>query len=566
MPRSRSSGTAPGPGRRSPEGLGTLRTGTPLAWAPTNTRSARRGEGRGRGGRGGEGRLPSGRQKIRRRLCHRDPCPPAATELGVTFPPNALPVQTHTNTPIPCAAASRGGDWGGAIGLGDKGAGFPSRPEVVLRRNASHPLETQGHPPPPHPPPPPPPGRVSSRLSRWKGAEAREAGAFLEKKWVGLSGKASPTPEGEDPGTGRENTVLPGAFRTQLEVVPGPVTVVTGVAVCQGTEGRALSFHRLKRPIFRSTMESSSKGRLTQVTQLWNLLDDLAESDPESYKKFIQQQLKEGKELCAAPEPQLCLQSRILKPKEKVLFINLCQWKRIPAPQSATHPVLISVGKPEDMSETSDVYTVISVAYNPDVLQAAEKDQVKKDQLIRMAMKCIEEKFQFTLSHSYSITKFRIKGSIERMKQNLMGMQAHPTDLREKMRKELTFEEISSTLSNPDHFQLLLPKGEVSSKKRCLIEEISSTEIQVEMKEPTYELKIVADQKEKPQKIEIKVELPGINSVSLCDLSVSEDDLLIEVSEKYRLHLNLPESVNTEMTTAKFIKEKATLIITMPLV
>ncbi|KAM8954530.1 PIH1 domain-containing protein 2 isoform 2-T3 [Lycaon pictus] len=290
-------------------------------------------------------------------------------------------------------------------------------------------------------------------------------------------------------------------------------------------------------------MESSSKGRLTQVTQLWNLLDDLAESDPESYKKFIQQQLKEGKELCAAPEPQLCLQSRILKPKEKVLFINLCQWKRIPAPQSATHPVLISVGKPEDMSETSDVYTVISVAYNPDVLQAAEKDQVKKDQLIRMAMKCIEEKFQFTLSHSYSITKFRIKGSIERMKQNLMGMQAHPTDLREKMRK-----------------------GEVSSKKRCLIEEISSTEIQVEMKEPTYELKIVADQKEKPQKIEIKVELPGINSVSLCDLSVSEDDLLIEVSEKYRLHLNLPESVNTEMTTAKFIKEKATLIITMPLV
>uniref|UniRef100_G1LBM9 PIH1 domain-containing protein 2 n=1 Tax=Ailuropoda melanoleuca TaxID=9646 RepID=G1LBM9_AILME len=290
-------------------------------------------------------------------------------------------------------------------------------------------------------------------------------------------------------------------------------------------------------------MESSSKGLLTQVTQFWNLLDDLAESNPESYEKFIQQQLKEGKQLCAAPEPQMCLQTRILKPEEKVLFINLCQWKRIPAPQSTTHPVPLSVGRPEDMSETSDVYTVIDVAYNPDVLQAAEKDQVKKDQLIRMAMKCIEEQFQFTLSHFYSITKFRIKGSIQRMKQNLMGMQADPTNLREKMRK-----------------------GEVSSKTRCLIEEISSTEIQVEMKEPAYELKIVADQNEKPLEIEIKVELPGINSVSLCELSVSEDDLLIEVSEKYRLHLNLPESVDTEMTTAKFIKEKATLIITMPLV
>ncbi|KAG8519045.1 PIH1 domain-containing protein 2 [Galemys pyrenaicus] len=167
-------------------------------------------------------------------------------------------------------------------------------------------------------------------------------------------------------------------------------------------------------------METSSKGLLTQVTQFWNLLDDLAESNPESYEKFIQQQLKEGKHLCAAPEPQLCIQTRIL--------------------------------------------------------------------------------------------------------------------------------------------------DQVSGKAGSLIEEISSTEIQVEIKRPDYELKIVEDQNAKPLKIELKVELPGVKSVSACDLGVSEDDLLIEVSEKYRLHLNLPESVNTEMTTAKFIKEKATLIVTMPLV
>lgn len=78
-------------------------------------------------------------------------------------------------------------------------------------------------------------------------------------------------------------------------------------------------------------------------------------------------------------------------------------------------------------------------------------------------------------------------------------------------------------MSNTDHFpQLLLPKNQVSGKTGCLIEEMSSTEIQVEMKRPTYELKVVVDQNEKPLKIELKVELPGINSVSLCDLSVSE--------------------------------------------
>ncbi|XP_007934738.2 PIH1 domain-containing protein 2 [Orycteropus afer afer] len=314
-------------------------------------------------------------------------------------------------------------------------------------------------------------------------------------------------------------------------------------------------------------MEESSKGLLTQVTQFWNLLDDLAESDPERYENFIQQQLKEGKQLFATPEPQFCLQTRILKPREKTLFINVCQWKRIPAPQSATHPVPIRVGRPEDISETSGVYTVIDVAYHSDVLQAAEKDQVKKDQLIRMTMTCIEERLQFTLSHSYHIAKLKIKGSIQKMKQNLMGIQNDFTDLKEKVKKELTLEQIrNSTVSSPDHFPLLtLPNGQSSDKAGCLIEEICSTETQVEMKTPTYELKTVKDQNEKPLIIELTVELPGIHSVSLCDLSVSEDDLLIEASEKYRLHLNLPESIDTQMTTAKFFKEKATLIITMPL-
>ncbi|KAF6105502.1 PIH1 domain containing 2 [Phyllostomus discolor] len=104
-------------------------------------------------------------------------------------------------------------------------------------------------------------------------------------------------------------------------------------------------------------MESSSKGLLTQVNQLWNLLDDLAESNPESYKKFIQQQLKEGKQLCAAPEPQLCLQTRILKPKEKILFINLCQWKRIPVPQSTTHPIPLSMFTLSSMLPTTLMFS-----------------------------------------------------------------------------------------------------------------------------------------------------------------------------------------------------------------
>ncbi|XP_051012374.1 PIH1 domain-containing protein 2 [Acomys russatus] len=314
-------------------------------------------------------------------------------------------------------------------------------------------------------------------------------------------------------------------------------------------------------------MKASSKGLLTQISQFWNMLDDLAENDPARYRNFIEQELKDGKEFYVDPEPWLCLQTKILKPKEKILFINLCQWKRIPAPQSATHPVPISVGRPEDFSEASGAYTVIDVAYNPGVLQAAEKDQEVKGQLIKMAIHCIEERLQFTLAHSYHVTSFGIKGSIQRTKANLMGTKTDFTDFKEILRTENTLERIkSSTMSEPSHLpQVLLTKDQALAKGRCLIEEISSSEVQVEAEKPAYELKVAKDQKEKPLKIELKIELPGITSVSLCDLSVSEVDLLVEVPEKYRLYLNLPELVNTEMTTAKFVKNKSVLIITMPL-
>lgn len=59
-------------------------------------------------------------------------------------------------------------------------------------------------------------------------------------------------------------------------------------------------------------MKASSKGLLTQISQFWNMLDDLAENDPERYKNFIEQELKDGKELCVDPEPHLCLQTKIL--------------------------------------------------------------------------------------------------------------------------------------------------------------------------------------------------------------------------------------------------------------
>lgn len=55
----------------------------------------------------------------------------------------------------------------------------------------------------------------------------------------------------------------------------------------------------------------SSEEMLSKATQLWTMLDDMAENNPGSYRQFMQQQLKEAKQHYAPPEPRLCLKTCI---------------------------------------------------------------------------------------------------------------------------------------------------------------------------------------------------------------------------------------------------------------
>ncbi|XP_070621961.1 PIH1 domain-containing protein 2 isoform X5 [Erythrolamprus reginae] len=182
----------------------------------------------------------------------------------------------------------------------------------------------------------------------------------------------------------------------------------------------------LRKPHFlpRRNMEAlcSSDEMLTKATQLWTMLDDMAENNPKSYCHFMQQQLKEAKQHYAPPEPWLCLKTSILEPTKTGLFINLCRWSRIPAPKSPSEPVLLSPGKMETQSE---VYSILDLAYSPSVLERLEDSPPAKDQLIHMSLKYVEEHFNVTLSHSWSVAKFKLKGSLERMRESL-GRQEPP--------------------------------------------------------------------------------------------------------------------------------------------
>ncbi|XP_078538426.1 PIH1 domain-containing protein 2 [Lissotriton helveticus] len=321
----------------------------------------------------------------------------------------------------------------------------------------------------------------------------------------------------------------------------------------------------------------SSRDVLQHVEQFWSMLDDLADSDPAAYKTFIQRQLRDAKEQCTPPEPHISLHTKILVPEEKDLFINVCKWNMIPAPQSHADPVPLGAGRLEEVAREADLYKVFDIAYNPVVLKLAEEDATEMDQLIRLAMKYIEETHKVRLCHSYQIANFKLKGSLKRMRDNLKGFQT-PSAVVKEERTNGTEASLLHQIKNisvqgsvqgreqeVSHPIRLLNEDSGQRPKRCLIEEISSSEVpEKDLPTPHYELSIVKAETGESKTLELKVELPELTSVSECDLSISTDDVSLEAPGKYKLHLDLPLSVNEEAVTAQFNKVNRTLLVTMP--
>ena len=60
------------------------------------------------------------------------------------------------------------------------------------------------------------------------------------------------------------------------------------------------------------TMATSQDDMLKQAQNIWSMLDELADSDPESYQKFIEKNLSGGKEEMGTAKPWMCVKTRIL--------------------------------------------------------------------------------------------------------------------------------------------------------------------------------------------------------------------------------------------------------------
>ncbi|XP_031729406.1 PIH1 domain-containing protein 2 isoform X2 [Anarrhichthys ocellatus] len=299
-----------------------------------------------------------------------------------------------------------------------------------------------------------------------------------------------------------------------------------------------------------------------QVDQFWSILDDLSQDDPAAYRKFMEKQLKEGAEFCAPPELDSCLCTEILEPKKGSLYINICSWKRVPAPQDPSMPLPVCAGTLEtDTHEGQSWYSVLDVALNPAVLQASKKD---KTEVYMLALSFAQQQHGMSLSQQYTVVSCSPKSSPDDVHRRL-GFRQWPNTSRQpdtaSQNPAALLQQISSLRSEKQHKE---PAAQIISrpaehKKKDLIQVISTTFVQPQ--KPEYQLEVKTDTVGVAQSMELTVDLPKVCSMSECQLRISKDDVLLEVEDVYYLLLELPKTVIEDTAYAIFNKKTRRLTL-----
>lgn len=315
--------------------------------------------------------------------------------------------------------------------------------------------------------------------------------------------------------------------------------------------------------------EPSQAEFVKQAQHIWSMLDELADSDPEGYSKFINSNLKQGKEAMAPPKPYMCVCTDLYVPRKEKLYVNIVSWHKVPKPKTDQSPIPVTASALEQRIEDTDQHSEISCAFNIDVLQECCKRSVEKDMLINLAFDFVQDQRDLKLSRKYEICQdFNFKGDTRTLR-HLFA------------RKPETGRDDVSTnfMENPEallqHLEISKPEEDLcksSFEKNFNLEtNVKSTggliqEVGVDSgcKKPDYEMSTKEAVGSKPRRVVLRILLPDVKSVQECDLNISDVDIALDVPHKYHLELQLPETIDDDESKAKFSSKSSSLTVTMP--
>lgn len=336
------------------------------------------------------------------------------------------------------------------------------------------------------------------------------------------------------------------------------------------------------------------------VQRVWGVLDKLYAKSPEDYEKFVSQQLEEGREVLAPPEPGFCLRTNTASDASCRLYINVCKWRKVPRPKTDQDPIPIKGGTlrhvVRDGKRTK--HLVLDIAFSPSVIEECLVAADMSDMLISLCLDFVQDfiSVNFDRKSCKKLPNKKFVGSQMDMHYSLdytlkeLLSADTKLDVGDAILNQLnlrtTATEQKGGCSGGEELQLppLRPSTPPPSKK--LIEELSSKPTAAAATvsgacgtgwvEPEHSVSVreaVGGGTHQRRLLVVKVTLPGLHSVSQVQLDVSREELELSSAAAgaaglggrgYRLALRLPAPVDEEQTSAAFSTRSSVLTVSMP--
>ncbi|CAF0856158.1 unnamed protein product [Adineta ricciae] len=321
---------------------------------------------------------------------------------------------------------------------------------------------------------------------------------------------------------------------------------------------------------------SSSNDMMDKAKRVWDMLDELASSDPTAYKSYIQKTLKEGKEWMTPPTPCFAVRSVLYnKPNFEIFYLNVFTWNRLPAPNKTDEAIKMYPITPTETSFDNESCVIFNVAVHPNTMETAPQEH-----LIQSILNLVISEYKLHVDHEqYCFLQEKTAGNLKEIQRQFLkpvsktdqnddnNVEAFADkDLSPSLIKQLSSITLTNQPSSSNQQESHQPKKSV--KPPVLIEELWTT--------PVFTEEISTNNKS----LIIRVSLPDCESVVDCDVLFLPEEETIQV-ECSKLHMRLkldmkkrkkPDVADStsifaiKSSSAKFVRKTQQLVLTIPII
>ena len=307
---------------------------------------------------------------------------------------------------------------------------------------------------------------------------------------------------------------------------------------------------------------AASDHMLKEAEKIMKMLDDLHESDPDEYKKFITKTLEEGKAEMNVADFRFSIHATCQTNSKKV-FINVCSFPPVPAPKSDDDPISVHGGKSfaEDINGQKCIIEYLGI--NPKVLDEVGTDKQLQKMLIKLAIDFYNDTKNYNMSYKCGFSK-KLVGNKSQLNLAFSISAEKPSSSQAPCSSPLNDVKLPFNVSEDDMdlngINLNInTKDELTKNHGNLITELKSSELQ--------EIKFSSSVVSKPRhSLKLEAQIEFIDSLDEIDLEIVDDEIVLTTGCFSETRHKIPhfDDIIEESVRAKFSKSKK-LTITIDL-